>query len=458
MANITKRGKSYRIIVSDGYTSEGKKITHTMTWTPDPGMTERQIEKALNIAAVEFESKVKKGQLLDERTRFADYIENYWLPHKEKEVEPTTYTRYKGMLKRLLPAFGHYKISAIRQSHIKMFYDNLFEEKRFDTKYTPTALCLNMCKGRKRADFARLAKISTSTFDSLRNGNNISEQNAIAVSEYLGLPVRKLFTSQEKPLSSRTVLHHHRVLSDIMQQAVYDGMITVNPVSLVRAPKVEQSEARYLDEKEAMHLLEVVADKAPKPYDLFIPLLIFTGMRRGEACGLEWNDIDFDNNLIHIVRSSLYLPEKGVFDSTPKTASSRRVIHIDDDIAELLRNHKQWQDSEAARLGTYRKNSGKVFTADDGRPINPGTVTKWFYDFVAENNLPDVCLHSLRHTCASLLLISHTPISAVAQRLGHSSTATTSRIYIHAIQSADAAAADTLHNILPLPKKNDDEE
>ncbi len=458
MANITKRGKSYRIIVSDGYTSEGKKITHTMTWTPDPGMTERQIEKALNIAAVEFESKVKKGQLLDERTRFADYVENYWLPHKEKEVEPTTYTRYKGMLKRLLPAFGHYKLSAIRQSHIKMFYDNLFEEKRFDTKYTPTALCLNMCKGQKRADFARLAKISASTFDSLRNGNNISEQNAIAVSEYFGLPVRKLFTSQEKPISSRTVLHHHRVLSDIMQQAVYDGMITVNPVSLVRAPKVEQSEARYLDEKEAMHLLEVVADKAPKPYDVFIPLLIFTGMRRGEACGLEWRDIDFDNNLIHIVRSSLYLPEKGVFDSTPKTASSRRVIHIDDDIAELLRSHKLWQDSEAVRLGTYWKNSGKVFTTDDGRPINPGTVTRWFYDFVAENNLPDVCLHSLRHTCASLLLISHTPISAVAQRLGHSSTATTSRIYIHAIQSADAAAADTLHNILPLPKKNTDEE
>ena len=134
MANITKRGKSYRIIVSDGYTSDGKKITHTMTWTPDPGMTERQIEKALNIAAVEFESKVKKGQLLDERTRFADYIENYWLPHKEKEVEPTTYTRYKGMLKRLLPAFGHYKISAIRQSHIKATPHKVLKKKKKNGK------------------------------------------------------------------------------------------------------------------------------------------------------------------------------------------------------------------------------------------------------------------------------------------------------------------------------------
>ena len=235
-------------------------------------------------------------------------------------------------------------------------------------------------------------------------------------------------------------------------------MITVNPVSRVRAPRVEPSEARYLDEKEAMHLLEIVAQKAPKPYDVFIPLLIFTGMRRGEACGLEWNDIDFDNNLIHIVRSSLYLPEKGIFDSTPKTASSKRVIHIDDDIAALLKSHKQRQENEAAQLGSYRHDSGKVFTRTDGNPLNPGTVTKWFYDFAAENHLPDVCLHSLRHTCASLLLLSHTPISAVAQRLGHSSTATTSRIYIHAIQSADAAAADTLHSILPLPKKNNDEE
>ena len=133
----------------------------------------------------------------------------------------------------------------------------------------------------------------------------------------------------------------NRVLSDVMQQAVYDGLIMVNPVSRVRAPRVPQKEARYLDEKEAMQLLEAVMEKAPKPFDVFIPLLIFTGIRRGEACGLEWQDIDFERNQIHIIRSSLYLPGKGVFESTPKTLSSRRVITIDCDLAELLKEHKK---------------------------------------------------------------------------------------------------------------------
>ena len=151
------------------------------------------------------------------------------------------------------------------------------------------------------------------------------------------------------------------------------------------------------------------------------------------------------------MRSSLYLPERGVFESTPKTISSKRVIHIDADLAMLLQYHKRWQEEQAEKLGSEWYNSGRVITTNYGKPINPGTVTAWFYKFVAENDLPDICLHSLRHTCATLLLAAHTPISAVAQRLGHSTSATTSRIYIHAIQSAEAQAAETLHNILPLP-------
>ena len=123
--------------------------------------------------------------------------------------------------------------------------------------------------------------------DSIRAGRNVNEKNAKAVSKALRFPMEDLFIPLEKRLSSRTVLHHHRVLSDIMQQAVYDELILVNPVSRVRAPKVEQKEARYLDENQAMKLLVKVNEKADKPFDVLIPLLILTGMRRGEACGLE---------------------------------------------------------------------------------------------------------------------------------------------------------------------------
>ncbi|MBQ8966845.1 site-specific integrase [Ruminococcus sp.] len=452
MANIRKRGKSYQITVSCGYDANGKKIAHMMTWTPDPDMGVRAINKELNIVAAEFEKKFKNGQSLDSKMRLSEYVENYWLKRKEKEVEPTTYIRYKGMLKRILPALGHYRLENIQPGAIYAFYDDLYEEKREDIKYKPTDLCKQICKNDyTRPEFAEKCGIGLTATDSIRAGRNLNEKNAKAVSKALRFPLEDLFIPLEKQLSARTILHHHRVLSDILQNAVYDGLIIVNPCSRVRAPRVQQKEARYLDEEQAMQLLIKVNEKADKPFDVLIPLLLLTGMRRGEACGLEWQDIDFEKNLIHIMRSSLYLPEKGVFESTPKTISSKRVIHIDADLAMLLRYHKRWQEEQAAKLGSEWHNSGRVITTNYGKPINPGTVTAWFYKFVAENDLPDICLHSLRHTCATLLLAAHTPISAVAQRLGHSTSATTSRIYIHAIQSAEAQAAETLHNILPLP-------
>lgn len=455
MANIRKRGKSYQITVSSGYDVNGKKITHTMTWTPDPDMGIRAINKELSIVAAEFEKKFKNGQSLDGKMRFSEYVEGYWLKRKEKEVEITTYTRYKGMLKRILPDLGHYRMENNQPGVIYAFYDDLYEEKREDIKYKPTDFCRQICKNDyTRPEFAEKCGIGMTATDSIRAGRNLNEKNANAVSKALRFPLEDLFIPLEKQLSSRTILHHHRVLSDIMQQAVYDGLILVNPVSRVRAPKVDQKEARYLDENQAMELLIKVNEKADKPFDVLIPLLILTGMRRGEACGLEWQDIDFEKNLIHIIRSSLYLPERGVFESTPKTISSKRVVHIDDDLKLLLQEHKKWQEKQAVKLGSEWHNCGRVITTDYGKPINPGTVTAWFYKFVAENDLPDICLHSLRHTCATLLLAAHTPISAVAQRLGHSTSATTSRIYIHAIQSAEAQTAETLHNILPLPNGN----
>ena len=89
MANITKRGKGYRIIVCGGYDVNGKRITHTMTWIPDPDMGIRAINKELSIVAADFEKKFKTGQSLDSKMRLSEYVENYWLKRKEKEVEPT---------------------------------------------------------------------------------------------------------------------------------------------------------------------------------------------------------------------------------------------------------------------------------------------------------------------------------------------------------------------------------
>ena len=126
-----------------------------MTWIPDPDMGIRAINKELSIVAADFEKKFKNGQSLDSKMRLSEYVENYWLKRKEKEVEPTTYTRYKGMLKRILPALGHYRLENIQPGAIYAFYDDLYEEKREDIKYKPTELCREICrKDYTRPEFA----------------------------------------------------------------------------------------------------------------------------------------------------------------------------------------------------------------------------------------------------------------------------------------------------------------
>lgn len=123
-------------------------------------------------------------------------------------------------------------------------------------------------------------------------------------------------------------------------------------------------------------------------------------------------------------------------------------------MTSLLKEHKRKQAEMQLLMGNQWKNSNKVFTTDIGAPIHPDTVTGWSHKFVEKNNLPDIHLHSLRHTNATLLIASGTNIRTVAKRLGHSTPTTTGNIYAHAIKSADEMAAERLSDILNPMNKN----
>ena len=449
MANITKRGESYLIRCACGYDSNGKKILKNMTWKPDEGMTARQIEKELNRQAVQFEEKCRKGVVLDSRMTFEKYVNEVWIKRAESSLRPTTFARYKGFLPRIIPALGHLKMETIQPFHLYAFYDDLREIKREDIKYTVTEKACELSRTLTRPELAKEVGIGLGTVDVIRAGKNVNEATAVKFSEYFGKPLSELFIPKERQLSDRTILHYHRFISAVMQQAGYDEVIQSNPCSRTRSPKVERTEARYLDDEQAELLLKTIYEKAEHPFDVIIPLILHTGMRRGEACGLEWKDIDFEKCVIHIQRSVLYLPERGVFEEETKTYSSNRVIKVGHAVIEMLRDFKEWQDAESEKLGDKWVGGGKVFTAWNGRPINPCTVTSWFYKFINKNDLPYVSIHGLRHTAASILISSGIPITTTAKRLGHSTSATTANIYAHAIASADAAAASVMESVLP---------
>lgn len=459
MPTIQKRNNSYLISVSCGYDNTGKQIRRTMTYKPEPNMTAKQIEKEVQRQAVLFEEKCRSGNILNGSVKFAAFSE-MWLDDHKRQLRPKTYSRYKAMLPRINAAIGHLRLDRIQPLHLRKFYENLAESGiRADIKYkcnidVAAYMAENKLTG---ADISRCSGLSSATVSSLKQGNNVNEKSAAAFSEYMGKRLDDLFTpvDGDKTLSGKTVLHHHRLISSILGTAVEWGVIISNPCDRTQAPKAEKTEPRYLDEKQAAAMLELL-DKEPFDFRIMIRVLLFTGLRRGELIGLEWHDIDFERNIIQVCRSSLYLPEMGVYQDDTKNDSSDRIIKVSQTVIDDLREFRVWQLEQRLKAGDKWQNSNRLFTTAEGKPLHPDTLSDRFSEFIKAHRdvLPYVSIHSLRHTNATLQIAAGVPITTVSKRLGHSNAATTGRIYAHAIKSADEAAAEAIDDILvPKSKK-----
>lgn len=454
MATVEKRGDSYRIVASAGYDREDKQIRKRMTWIPAPGMTARQIEKELDRQTILFEERVKNGLYIDASMRFADYTELWMNNYAKKHLAPKTVDRYRALLVRIDAALGNIRLDRLQPHHITEFLDNLEEEGiKETTAYTATVDLRAKLKehGMTRQDLADAASIGINTVYVACRNKNISKQSALGICKALKLKFKDAFTSPEgkDKLSNKTVLHHYRLISSILNSAVMDDQILViNPAARVRPPRCEHKEAEYLDEVQAAHLLELL-EAEPVQYKAAVTLLLYSGMRRGELLGLEWPDIDFENHVVSISRTSQYISGQGIFTKEPKTASSVRTIKLPAVAVELLRKYKVWHNQQRLAIGDQWQDTERLFTAWNGAPMHPDVLSGWFEDFIKRTDLPQqIHLHSLRHTNATLMIAGGEDIRTVSQRLGHAQTTTTMNIYSHAIESADAKAAETLENIL----------
>lgn len=452
MATVEKRGNSYRITVSAGYDLQGKQIKRRMTWTPTEGMTARQIEKELERQKVLFEKKVQSGQVLDGSTRFAEFAD-YWMKEfAEKKLRPSTTYRYGTMLRRINEEIGNIRLEKLRPAHLMEFYNKLEESgARQDFSYQAKKDLKALFKERKLTfqRVAEMAGLSARTVALAARGERVAQKTAQGIAAVLDVRLAEVFEVAHKAdkLSGTTALHYHRLISSMLTKAVKWQMLISNPCQRVEAPRAETKEAEYMDERETQRFLECLCEE-PLQYRAMVITSLYTGMRRGELCGLEWVDIDLGDGLIDITRTSLYLPQRGIFDDDTKTKSSRRVIKVPPEVIDILSEHKAEQNKARVLMGDRWQDSGKVFTKWDGSPIYPGTITRWISDFVKRHDLPPIHLHSLRHTNATLLIASGADLRTVSKRLGHSNMTTTGNIYTHAIQAADERAATLLGDIL----------
>lgn len=457
MANIQKRGNSFTLRVSAGYDVNGKQIFKTKTWKAPDGMTEGKAAKEALHQAELFEEQVRSGLVADGKIKFQAFAEKWFSDYAAVQLRPTTVERYTDMMTRINPAIGHLYMDKIRPAHLMAFYRDLAQTEIRSKCRCKIDLKAKLKKdGILKEDFAKKAGVSLSVISSIFQGKNIEITNGKKISAVLGGNYETYFedAGTGKLLSSKTIQHYHRLISSIMASAVKWQVIVANPCDRVDPPKVQKAEIQYLDHSQAVRLLDLLsAPDVPTQYRCAVEVLLYTGMRRGELLGLEWQDIDFRNQLISIQKSSLYLPDRGIFTDETKNASSNRIIKAPATAMQALRSLWAWQSEQRLSLGDLWKDSGKVFTALDGAPMHPDTLSGWFRTFIANHpEMPQIHLHSLRHTCATLEIANGIAVTTVAGQLGHANANTTTKIYAHAIKTAQAAAADMMDDLL-RPKR-----
>jgi integrase len=164
--------------------------------------------------------------------------------------------------------------------------------------------------------------------------------------------------------------------------------------------------------------------------------------------GLEWKDVDFENNIIKIRRTSNYTAQQGIYTDTTKTKKSQRTLKFPQEIMDMLKAYKAEQDSEALRLGDKWVDTDRLYVKWNGEPMNNNTPYFWLGEFCEKHDLPFYGLHSFRHLFASLLVNQGVDIVTVSGALGHSTVSTTSNIYCHMLQEAQAKVSTAVSSAL----------
>ncbi|WP_165978578.1 site-specific integrase [Actinomadura darangshiensis] len=165
------------------------------------------------------------------------------------------------------------------------------------------------------------------------------------------------------------------------------------------------------------------------------------GLRRGEAAGLRWCDVDLDGGTAVTCRQ-LQRRDGRLMVCPPKTAHSTRVTALDRTTIAALRAHRSRRRAEAAAYGEGYRYSGYVFTNLNGDPVAPGWLTHVFQQLIAEHDVPPIRLHDLRHGAATLALVAGVQLKVVQEMLGHSSIVLTAGTYTSVLPEVAHTAAE----------------
>ncbi|MGH2634970.1 MAG: tyrosine-type recombinase/integrase [Actinomycetota bacterium] len=240
-------------------------------------------------------------------------------------------------------------------------------------------------------------------------------------------------------LSAASVRRVHSTVRRALRDARKSGRIVANVAELATLPKASRPKMMVWTPAEARTFLMFVLDRDEQSHALF-SLMLATGLRRGEAVGLRWSNLDLDGARLTVERTLVSIDGR-IAESEPKSERSHRTIGLDPETVAILRRQRARQSERRLAWGEAWKETDLVFDRGDGGELHPDAISKRFAKLAREAGVPAIRLHDLRHTAATLMLTAGVPAKVASERLGHSTIAITLDTYTAFVPSLDEDAA-----------------
>ncbi|MCY0940515.1 tyrosine-type recombinase/integrase [Streptomyces antarcticus] len=239
-------------------------------------------------------------------------------------------------------------------------------------------------------------------------------------------------------------------LSSALGDAFRQHRLPRNPASPPALHRPPSPERRIWTADEAVRFLHHCHQADPDMADLF-EFLIGTGLRKGEALGLHWNDVRLAERVLYVRCTLSAIDNNHLVITSPKTRSSRGWVAISPRVATALQHRSRATD--LSRGDPYDRFAGLVFCGSDGRPLRPQGVLDRLRKLSAEARVPRITVHDMRHLAATITITAGVPLTVVSKTLRHSTLSTTANIYSHLTQQAAREAVDTIDHALTEAEK-----
>ncbi len=251
-------------------------------------------------------------------------------------------------------------------------------------------------------------------------------------------------------LTPNTVHHVHGCLSKALKDAMRSGALHQNVCQAVQAPSPGIYKVDLPESEEINRILDLAETTQYGPVFL---LMAYTGIRRGEAVALKWENVDLDKGVVSIVATAQRHKGNGIVLQPPKSAAGLRGIAVDTGTIDMLRAHRGKQLLHQMELGPAFMDNGLVFPGPQGGLLDPSVLTRNFKKVVRTAGYPKMRLHDLRHGHAAGLIRAGIYPLVVQERLGHASAAFTMQVYGHVSAGMQEEAAIAFAGLMDRPKK-----